>query len=48
MMSTDSALTPSPSPNPGRGEKTGVLKPPLSQNWERGLGGEGGSQQRER
>jgi N-methylhydantoinase A/oxoprolinase/acetone carboxylase beta subunit len=32
-------LTPSPSPNPGRGGT--VQSSPLSQSWERGLGGEG-------
>jgi chromosome segregation protein len=37
------ALTPCPSPNPGRGEpKAPPIGLPLSQDWERGLGGEGG------
>jgi sugar lactone lactonase YvrE len=38
-----SALTPSPSPNPGRGEpQAPPTRLPLSQDWERGPGGEGG------
>jgi simple sugar transport system permease protein len=36
------ALTPIPSPNPGRGEPPGDQRLPLSQDWERGSGGEGG------
>jgi lipopolysaccharide export system protein LptA len=35
------ALTPNPSPNAGRGESGWSLKLPLSQDWERGPGGEG-------
>jgi type II secretory ATPase GspE/PulE/Tfp pilus assembly ATPase PilB-like protein len=33
---------PAPSPNPGRGEAGATQGLPLSQDWERGLGGEGG------
>jgi hypothetical protein len=38
------ALTPNPSPNSGRGESLGDehFLPPFSQNWEKGLGDEGG------